>query len=144
MHKVVATRDGFYDKYRRTGEVFTVRQASELSDRWMAEVGTDKHRDFMEARGRDNSPKRDQITGERVRSGGVAEQLAIALEENRRLTNENADLQSQVNALVAKQDQALKPVEDVSAPADEPDDDGPEEVGAPKPTRARRRRVKKD
>lgn len=144
MHEVVATRDGFYDKYRRTGEVFTVRQASELSDRWMAEVGTSKHRDFMEARGRDNSPKRDQITGERVRSGGVAEQLAIALEENRRLTNENADLQAQVNALVAKQDQALKPVEDVSTPAAEPDDDGPEEVGAPKPARVRRRRVEKD
>jgi hypothetical protein len=94
--QVVATRDGYYGgRVRHAGDAFEVAAREQFSDRWMVEVGTAKHTDFVNAHS-EHRPDRDKITGERISSGGVAEQLAVALEENRRLEGVVAELKAEL------------------------------------------------
>jgi len=134
MHRVVAIRDGYYGGIvRRIGDVFHVANESELSKRWMAKEGTEKFADFVSAHnatGPDDS--RDRITGERIRSGGVAEQLAVALEENRRMSAQIVELEAEL--AIYKQD--AKPSKVESRTPAEPEDKA--EAEAAKPVRRRR------
>lgn len=99
--QVVATRDGFYGKLRKAGDQFEVTDPQHVSKKWMAEVGSKKYEDFLDAHEKRGGQVKeiDKITGERLISGGVAEQLAIALEENRTLKQEIAELQATVTVL---------------------------------------------
>ena len=96
---VIAIRDGHYGgQYRKAGAKFNVTNPRHVSDKWMAPQDSKKAKDFEKAlakRGED----RDGITGERVAAGGVPEQLAIALEENRVLQGRVAELEAMVDEL---------------------------------------------
>jgi hypothetical protein len=144
---VIATRDGHYGgKYRTAGDKFEVTDPKHVSSRWMAPQNSQKAKDFEKAldkRGQD----RDSITGERVSAGGVPEQLAVALEENRKLTDQVASQQQAIDELT-KQLQELKsgPVASVT-PADPSEGASGEEedavdstgTGEKKPQRRRRK-----
>lgn len=139
MIKVVATRDGFYEKLRKAGDEFTVVSKEQVSSRWMVEVGTEKYEDFMDAwearGGQRQNLERDKITGERISAGGIPEQLAVALETNRELEALVAELKAE-NALL-KSNHKITPSADPT-PADPVDEDEQKTTPAP---RTRRRRT---
>lgn len=95
---VVALRDGMYPNgtMRKRGDKFKVTDEKHISKRWMARKGTPQYDDFMRALAQDDSATRDAINGERVSSGGIAEQLSIALEENRSLKAQVAELKAEL------------------------------------------------
>jgi len=96
MIEVVALRDGhFGGQYRRPGDRFVVPEGK-MSKRWMISADDPKAEQFPQGMG-DKTIDRDQITGERVAAGGLAEQLSVALEENRVLKQRIAELEAQVN-----------------------------------------------
>lgn len=134
MTQVVAIRDGhFGGKYRKTGDIFRVDDPKLLSKRWMAEEGSQKYDDFIRAHKIDGKVQKDAITGERIASGGIAEQLAVALEENRLLKARIVELEAEMELMTHK------PKAKVSSPtpADEPSD---ETTDDDKPVRRRRRK----
>lgn len=115
--KVIALQDGHYGgQYRKKGAKFTVQNpAKELSKRWMAPADSQKAKDFERALGK-REDDLDRVNGERVKAGGLSEQLAIALEENRALKGRVAELEKQI-------DETSSP-EPVPAPT--PADPGPD------------------
>lgn len=138
--EVVATRDGHYDgRIRKAGDAFRLATKQAFSDRWMVEKGTKKYADFVAAheRGGQKINTRDAINGERLTSGGIAEQLAIALEENRKLKAEIAALKSGENIDEGDEYQEPKPVE-APTPASEATV-APEQTGGSIKKRTRRK-----
>lgn len=141
---VVAVLAGHYGgRYRKPGETFEVTDPKHISKRWMAPQGSDKAKAFEKAltkRGGD----RDGITGERISSGGIAEQLAVSIEENRVLKGRVAELEAEVAEL---RDRAGPPDEVTSAtPAggdDAPDADAVDNDGTEEKEPRRRRRSAK-
>ena len=142
--KVIATRDGFYGKLRAAGDQFEVTDPAHVSKKWMAEVGSKKYEDFIEAHERRGGQVKeiDKITGERLISGGVAEQLAIALEENRELKAQIAELQATINVLEDERGKSKTPPP-TPAPAEKTEDADKEQADGEGATRVRRREPKK-
>ncbi len=140
MIEVIATRTGYYGGVVRhaDGKPFTVEKKEHVSKRWMAEVGSAKAEDFMRALNREQPEKMDKITGERITSGGVAEQLAVALEENRKLAARIAELEAEKallqEAVPPKKVETVTPAESEKAAAEE----------TTKPVQRRRRRKTED
>lgn len=113
--KVVATREGYYGgRVRKVGEVFDLVAKTEMSERWMLDVTTREGKAFVsgidgEKATTKNIHGRDTLNGERIAAGGVAEQLAIALEEKRTLQQEVAELRAQLKAVKAEKVAPRKP-----------------------------------
>lgn len=94
--EVVATRDGhFGGQYRRPGDRFHIPE-DKISKRWMLRADDPKAKDFAQGMG-NKKVDRDQITGERVAAGGLAEQLTVTLEENRVLKQRIEELEARVD-----------------------------------------------
>lgn len=142
--QVVAIRDGFYGKLRKAGDEFEVTDPKHVSAKWMAEVGTKRYEDFMNAHEKrgGQSKEIDKITGERMVSGGVAEQLAIALEDNRRLTAEVAELKATIEVMRSETGKAQTKVETVNPSEPEVTKDAAKETTEQGATRIRRREKK--
>ena len=137
MPNVIATRRGQYDgKIREPGDTFFVVLDQHLSDKWMAVEGTPKHAAFVSASAREPASKRDAITGERLASGGIAEEFAILQGELAVAHAALAELRAEISLM---QEQAPDR-EPVGAPnPDTPPDSDVQENS--KPQRVRRRVV---
>ena len=137
MPNVVATRRGQYGgKMREPGDEFFVTLDQHLSDKWMAVDGTPKHASFIAAHAREPAAKRDAITGERLASGGIAEEMAILQGE---LAVARASL-AELRAEMALMQERAPDREPVGAPnPDTPPDSDVQENS--KPQRIRRRVV---
>lgn len=144
---VIATRDGHYGgKYRRAGDKFDVTKAAHVSKRWMAPQDSQKAKEFERALSK-QGVERDQITGERVSAGGVPEQLAIALEENRKLTDQVTSQQQAIDELTKQLEEFKSEPVAPATPAEPQDAAEGDEVdsdGNTGPTQRRRRRVKSE
>jgi len=136
--KVVALRDGYYGgKIRKAGDHFNVDLDRHISAKWMAEEGSAKYRDFMRGIDADKN-KRDDITGERLSAGGLAEQLSVTLEDNRRKDAYIAELEAELSILRSGGPVSREKVETITPAEEEKAAEG--ETSKP----VRRRRVKKD
>lgn len=134
--EVIATREGFFGTYRSIGERFTVPEGK-MSKRWMVPADSPEADKIDRAKG---EVDRDSITGERVASGGLSEQLAVALEENRDLKARVSELEAQLGNGAEVQNEPA-PVQGPT-PAEETVTGG-EEEGARTTTTRRRRSAKK-
>jgi len=138
--KVVATRDGYYGgKLRKAGTHFNVDLDRHVSANWMAQEGCAKYRDFMRGFDADKN-KRDDITGERLSAGGLAEQLAVQGEELRRKDAYVAELEAELAQLRPVGDAGGREKVETVTPAEE---EQAAEGETSKPVR-RRRQPKKD
>lgn len=101
MVDVIATRDGHDGRmYRKAGSRFSVPE-DQISKRWMVPADSAKAKQFSKAL-ENKDADRDRITGERVASGGLSEQLSVALAENTELKAQVTDLTAQVDKLTAQ------------------------------------------
>lgn len=109
--EVIAIQDGHYGgQYRKKGARFTVKNPDkELSKRWMAPADSQKAKDFQKALGK-REDDLDKVTGERVKSGGLSEQLAVTMDENRALKGRVAELEKQVDELTSDVTTPVPPV----------------------------------
>lgn len=116
--RVVATREGYCGKIRKVGEVFALPEGVALSSKWMLDVNTPEGQAFVAGTsGGGRKMERDKLTGERLAAGGIAEQLAVALEDGRRLRERVAELEAEITVLQARQ--APAPAVEPTHPADE-------------------------
>ena len=143
--QVIATREGYYGGHVRKVDLvpFAVQTKKHISKRWMLEVGTPEYDAYVNKTSRDYANSDEaKIEAERLAVGGLQEELAVALSENKRLTRNVAELEEQVRVLKDRDAVIQEPVEDASipqnddAPAAEPEE--VEEETAP--TRKRRRK----
>lgn len=128
---VFAIRDGFYDKYRRAGDKFTIRNSADFSKRWMVEADSEAGRMFQRRHEVQTNAARDAITGERLQSGGSAEEIAILRAEIAEL--KKAQGGNAVDRTETENETVANP--DAAGSGDANDD-------APAPQQGRRRRSK--
>ncbi len=110
-----------------------------MSDRWMLRTDTSEGKAFIKGiQGEDTRTlsARDKLTGERIAAGGVAEELAIQLDENRVLRERVAELEAEIDVLRGRQ----KAPEPSKGPSPAQAEKTTEEVAAEQqPKRVRRR-----
>lgn len=122
--RVVATREGYHGRVRKPGEVFEVPEGSPLG-RWMLDATSAEGMAYIAGtRGVSQKNERDRLTGERLAAGGIAEQLAVALEEGRRLRERVAELEAE---LQVHRDRSLAAASSVKVEAPHPAQTGADE-----------------
>jgi hypothetical protein len=117
--EVHATRDGFYGEYRRAGATFTIKNpAKSFSKRWMVEADTASGAEYARRHAAQTNAARDAITGERLQSGGQAEEILVL---QRQLAELAAHLQTLDGPASAERTQVAgtpAPTATVNAPAE--------------------------
>jgi hypothetical protein len=130
--EVVAMRTGYLQgEMIRPGDHFAIDE-TKVSKRWMAKVGTEEYEQFMSHHA--PGPKTDAVSGERLASGGIAEELAMITAERNQLRTQVAELEAELRLIreIGVTDKA----ETVQAPAEN------EEAETSEPKRVRRRKPK--
>lgn len=127
--EVYATRDGFYDSYRKHGDKFVIRDPDKaFSKRWMVPVDTKEGRAFIERHKRQENAAQDAITGERLQSGGEAEQIKIMMDQINELKTQLAE---QPGVKEPETGKTTKPRKSRAAePVPENTDEGPDDETA--------------
>lgn len=93
---VYAIRDGFYEAYRRPGDRFTIENPDvAFSKRWMVPADTAEGNAFIKRHNQQENAAKDAITGERLQSGGQAEELVL-------MRQQMAELKATINELNGK------------------------------------------
>jgi hypothetical protein len=137
MIEVVATREGYSGKVRKEGDKFTVPNKEAVSKRWMLERGTPEYDAFMVDSLAQTGNDDARIANERIASGGINEQLAIATTTIQQLTAKVAELEAE-NAVL--KDQVTAPVVEPAAVDAAPTGENESENATVTTAKTRRRR----
>lgn len=136
MVEVVALRRGYINgRTIEPGDIFEIERGK-MSKRWMAEKGTDGFKSFLSHHDK-GAPKTDAVTGERLASGGIAEELAVVTGERNRLRAEVAEVKAELELLRSERSMPKQPTQSKA-------EDEAETVESEPATRVRRRIEKKE
>lgn len=137
--QVFATRDGWYDGYKKPdGVPFTIRDPNtSFAKTWMVPVDDEAGKAFVSRLVKQRKASNDAITGERLQSGGAAEQLSQVMRELAETKAEMAALKAAASAPQAEA-KAPKPAAAEQAVEQAPADDGANDTTEDQPARRRR------
>lgn len=117
--QVIATREGYYGGHVRKVDLvpFTVQTKKHVSKRWMLEVGTPEYDAYVnKSKDEYANSEEAKLEAERLAVGGLQEELAVALSENKRLKRNVAELEATIAELKARDGETQAPAEDASVP----------------------------